>query len=68
MKLFAEIIILLVIITLADIGRLKKHSLTGLHNLPKAIQERVRELPEYRRQGKRSDTYNKAENSKYLSS
>lgn len=47
MILFAEIIILLVIITLADIGGLKKHSLTGLHNLPKAIQERVRELPEY---------------------
>ena len=47
MILFAEIIILLVIITIADIGGLKKHSLTGLHNLPKAIQERVRELPEY---------------------
>lgn len=47
MILLAEIIILLVLATIADISGLKKHSLTGLHNLPKAIQQRVRELPEY---------------------
>ncbi len=47
MILFYEIITLLVIITIAYIVGLKKHSLTGLHNLPKTIQERVRELPEY---------------------
>lgn len=47
MILLTEIIVLLVIFTIVYMAGLKKQSLKGLHNLPKSIQERVRELPEY---------------------
>lgn len=47
MILLTEIIVLLVIFTIVYMAGLKKQSLKGLHNLPKPIQERVRELPEY---------------------
>lgn len=48
MILLIEIAVLWIVITIADIGGLKRHSLQGLHNLPLNIQKRVRELPEYR--------------------
>lgn len=47
MILLTEIIVLLVIFTIVYMAGLKKQLLKGLHNLPKPIQERVRELPEY---------------------
>lgn len=48
MILIIEVVVLLAIITVADISGLKSHSLQGLHNLPVSIQKRVRELPEYK--------------------
>lgn len=48
MILLIEIVVFLIIITIADIGGLKRHSLQGVHNLPVSIQKRVRELPEYK--------------------
>lgn len=48
MILIIEVVVLLVIISVADIIGLKNGSLQGLHNLPVNIQKRVRELPEYK--------------------
>lgn len=48
MILLAEIIILCILFSAIIIIGTKKDPLGGLHNLPKSIQERVSELPEYK--------------------
>lgn len=48
MILIIEIILLCVLFSIIIILGTKKDPLSGLHNLPKAIQERVSALPEYR--------------------
>lgn len=48
MILAIEIIALCVLFSVIVIIGTKKNSLGGLHNLPKAIQERVSQLPEYK--------------------
>ncbi len=48
MVLVIEIIALCLLFTVIVISGTKKNPLGGLHNLPKAIQERVASLPEYR--------------------
>ena len=47
MILAMEIIVLCVFFSVIIIISIKNNSLRVLHNLPKAIQERVSELPEY---------------------
>lgn len=48
MILIIEIIVLCVLSSIIIIIGTKKNPLGGLHNLPKAIQERVASLPEYK--------------------
>lgn len=48
MMLTIEIIVLCILFSVIVIIGTKTNPLGGLHNLPKAIQERVSELPEYR--------------------
>ncbi len=48
MILAIEIIILCFLFSVIIIFGTKKNPIGGLHNLPKAIQERVSELPEYK--------------------
>lgn len=48
MILAIEIITLCVLFSIMVILGTKKNPLSGLHNLPKAIQERVASLPEYK--------------------
>ena len=48
MILAIEIIVLCVLFSIIIIIGTKKNPIGGLHNLPKAIQERVSELPEYK--------------------
>ncbi len=48
MVLTIEIIVLCVLFSIIIIIGTKKNPLGGLHNLPKAIQERVASLPEYK--------------------
>ncbi|MBQ8781960.1 MAG: hypothetical protein IJZ72_09840 [Oscillospiraceae bacterium] len=48
MLLTIEIILLYVLFSVIIITGTRKNPLGGLHNLPKAIQERVLELPEYK--------------------
>ncbi len=48
MILIIEIIVLCVLFSIIIIIGTKKNPLGGLHNLPKAIQERVVSLPEYK--------------------
>ena len=48
MILAIEIIVLCVLFSVIIILGTKKNPIGGLHNLPKAIQERVSELPEYK--------------------
>ena len=48
MILAIEIIVLCILFSIIIIIGTKKNPLGGLHNLPKAIQERVSELPEYK--------------------
>ena len=48
MILAIEIILLCILFSVVMIIGTKKDPLGGLHNLPKSIQERVSELPEYK--------------------
>lgn len=48
MVLMCEMLIILAAVTVVDIIGMKRHSLMGLHNWPVKIQERVRELPQYK--------------------
>lgn len=51
MILTIEIILICVLFSLIVIAGTTKNPLGGLHNLPKAIQERVASLPEYENKG-----------------
>lgn len=48
MMLTIEIIVLCILFSVVIIFGTKKNPIGGLHNLPKAIQKRVSELPEYK--------------------
>lgn len=47
MILFIECVVLCLLFFIMVTASYKKNPLAGLHNLPRAIQERVQELPEY---------------------